>query len=252
LITSKDKHQRQLKKKFKTELAAKDRRCVAQISRNNASNEQVCFDIQQEAHNQLFAINEKFLTGQREIVTLKRENRLALDEERRRYKASCRELVKSHAHDIKRKNDKLKDMREEVCGMREMMYEMIDEVNDAKRSASAGAAKMSQVKLTSLMSTIRKMTSTCNDLKDEIVDESNYCTELQEKVDEYEVVIVSMQREYEEKESEYKSIIEYMDFYYEEVVQQLQPQYIMKHWVKNKTRGETSVYFLFLLDSMPI
>jgi hypothetical protein len=88
LITSKDKHQGQLKKKFKTELAAKDRRCVAQISRNNASNEQVCFDIQQEAHNQLFAINEKFLTGQREIVTLKRENRLALDEERRRYKAS--------------------------------------------------------------------------------------------------------------------------------------------------------------------
>jgi ATP-dependent Lon protease len=49
-----------LKKKFKTELAAKDRRRVAKISRNNASNEQICFNIQQEAHNQLFAINEKF------------------------------------------------------------------------------------------------------------------------------------------------------------------------------------------------
>jgi hypothetical protein len=140
------------------------------------------------------------------------------------HKASCRELVKSHAYAIKCKNEKLKNMQEEVYGMQEMMYEMIHDLKEAMCSASESTAKMLQIKVTSLMSRLQTMISMCNDLKDEIIDESNLCTELQEKLDKYEVVIDLMQREYEEKESEYKSIIEYIDLYYEKVIQQVQPK----------------------------
>ena len=230
----------QWKKKLKTELAAKDRRCINVISRNNAFNEQLVIDIEHEASKKLSTTREKVAAAHREIETLKQENKLAFDEERVQHKASCKELVKLHAIAIQRKNDKLADMQEEVLGMYEMMYEMLNEVKDAKHSdkASSSSAETLQMKVSSLKKRVTKMTTMCNDLKDEIIDESNYCTELQEKVDEYEVVIDSMQREYAEKEDEYQSIIEYMDLYYKNVVEQLQPQCIMKHWVKNKTQGQ--------------
>ena len=70
-----------LNKKLKLQLAAKNRHCAAQISCNNASNDQICFKIQPEANNKVACINKTFLTAQREMVTLKRENRLALDED---------------------------------------------------------------------------------------------------------------------------------------------------------------------------
>lgn len=69
------------------------------------------------------------------------------------------------------------------------------------------------MKVSSLKNRVRKITMMCNGLIDEIFNESNCCTKLQEKVDECEVVIDLMQREFAGKEGKYESVIAYMNSY---------------------------------------
>ena len=62
--------------------------------------------------------------------------------------------------------------------------------------------------------------------------------ELQSKVDEYEVIIDCMEIEYKDKCNEHCTKIASIEAYYQAVIAKNSPHYMMKHWVKNKTRGK--------------
>ena len=240
LIQASDKNRRRLEKNLDSKLAAKDRHYNNIIIQNNRRNEQLVLDIENNADIKLSAATAEVKLAHNEIRTLRLKSALLLEQQKVRHKESLRMLQKAHAIDAQRKNAKVKAMSEEVEGMREMMYEMLDEVKEStqlKKLASSDAVAAHN-KVFSLMRKVQMMTVVCSELKDEISDEYNTNAALQEKVDEYEVIIDTMQKEYAEKVAEYDSIIDYMDSYYEDTMRELQPQFIMKHWVKNKTRGE--------------
>ena len=229
-----------LENKFDAKLAAKDRQCNNIINRNNRRNEQLVLDIENNANVKLSASQAEVKLARNDLQASKLKSILLLAQQKVRHQESLRKLKKAHAIDAQRKDAKVKAMLEEVEGMREMMYEMLDEVKEStqlKKLASSDAVAAHN-KVFSLMRKVQMMTVVCSELKDEISDEYNTNAALQEKVDEYEVIIDTMQKEYAEKVAEYDSIIDYMDSYYEDMMRELQPQFIMKHWVKNKTRGE--------------
>jgi hypothetical protein len=47
-----------------------------------------------------------------------------------------------------------------------------------------------------------------------------------------------MEHEYEERCEEYETRIDSLKGYYEAIIEKNSPRYVMKHWVKNKSRGE--------------
>jgi hypothetical protein len=55
-----------------------------------------------------------------------------------------------------------------------------------------------------------------------------------------------MEHEYEESCQEYETQIDSMKAYYEAIIAKNSPRYVMKHWVKNKSRGEY-VYVMILI-----
>ena len=72
--------------------------------------------------------------------------------------------------------------------------------------------------------------------------------DLEDENKEYKKMINFVTNEYEKRNSycnDYVDIIHYMDDYYEDVLQKLSPRYVMKHVVKNDTRGK----FLSLFDT---
>lgn len=240
LIQASDKKRRKLENKFHTKLAAKDRQCNNIITRNNRTNEQLVLDVETIANAKLSEAKAEVKLAHNEIRALTLKSALLLEQQKVRHKESLRALQKDHDIAARRKNAKVKAMHEEVEGMHEMMYEMLDEVKEAMQSKKAASSDTvaAQNKFLSQMRKVQTMTLVCSELKDEIADEYNKNAELQAKVDEYESIINTMQKEYEEKVDEYDSIIAYMDGYYEDTISELQPRFIMKHWVKNKTRGE--------------
>lgn len=245
LVKTRDKAIARLEKKHIVDGAVMERQCNKAIRNNSLMHEKLLADIQRDNHIKLCDANERVEGVIKNMQLLKQRNTLLFEQERARHKQSLKNLQKAHALRIQRKNSDLKKMSDEVYGMGEMMYEMIDEVKHARRSDKAASVTTiaAQNRVMLLIKKVRTMTELCNDLKDEIADEYNQSAELQMKVDEYEVIIDSMQKEYEEKVAEYDSIVAYMDSYYEDKLSELQPRFIMKHWVKNKTRGECIYVF---------
>jgi hypothetical protein len=239
-LAAKDRQWTSLENKFDAKLAAKDRQCNNIIIRNNRRNEQLVLDVEKNADVKLAAAKMEVKIAHKEIRTLQLKSARMFQQQKLRHKKSLSMLQQASANDARRKEAKLMAMSEEVEGMHEMMYQMLDEVKESNRSekVASGDAVAAQSRVYSLTRKVQAMTLVCAELKDEIADEYNNNAELQKKVDEYEVIIDTMQREYEEKVADYDSIIAYMDSYYEDTMRQLQPRFIMKHWVKNKTRGE--------------
>ena len=141
----------------------------------------------------------------------------------------------------------MKKMWKDVEGTREMLWEILEEMNESKRtvkiaSISADKAGASAQKAANrsavLYNKLKVSTSLINELRDEIRDDVNAIEKLHSKVDEYEVIVDFMEIKYEDKCSEHCTQIASIEAYYQAVIAKNSPRYVMKHWVKNKTRGK--------------
>jgi hypothetical protein len=152
-----------------------------------------------------------------------------------------------HAQVIDRKNEIVKKMWKDVEGTREMLWKILEEMNESKRTVKiastsadkADASAQKAVNRSSLLDNKLKVSTTIiNELKDEISNEMKTVEELQSKVDEYEVIIGCMEIEYKDKCNKHCTKIASIEAYYQAVIAKNSPRYVMKHWVKNKTRGK--------------
>ena len=141
-----------------------------------------------------------------------------------------------------------------VVGMREMFSEMLDEMRENKshtRKARKEAKQLNE-RATKLRKKLIHWKGACNSLKDDIQDEQELATEMSDKAEEYEWIIDVMEADFEkqlvDQEAHYKSVIDYMDQYYEEVVENMSPRFIRKHWVKNEGRGKLP-WFIIIIQS---
>jgi hypothetical protein len=91
-------------------------------------------------------------------------------------------------------------------------------------------------------------TGQINELKVEIIDGLKTIEELHSKVDEYEVIIDCMEKEYEWKCNEQHTKISSLEVYYQEVIAEKSLRYVMKKWVKNKMQGKSMLlmYIIFV------
>ena len=160
------------------------------------------------------------------------------------HRAAMRHQAKVHARATKKKKQELKEADMLVVGMREMFSELLDEMKD-KRQETRKAVKLAlqlESRAASLQNRLAQWKAKCENLRDVIETEEKVAADTSEKAEEYEAIIDVMeadfQRQLADQEGEYKSIIAYMDEYYSEVVDNLSPRYIRKHWVKNKGRGK--------------
>lgn len=153
---------------------------------------------------------------------------------------------------VERKKEHLKKIGRDVNGTREMFSELLDGVSESKRavrtaSASADKAAVSaqkaRMRSSLLYNKLKVSTGQINALKDEINDEMNKVEELRSKVDEYEGIIDHMEKEYELQCNESCTKISSLEAYYKEVIAANSPHYVMKKWVKNKTRGKSMLSF---------
>ena len=128
-------------------------------------------------------------------------------------------------------------MWQEVLHERENLSQLLDErkTQMAANKHLTKQAEASKVRASKLACQLKTQTALYNELQDKVRDEQIKVEELEEKVDEYEVVIDMIEQEYEERTSEFNNLIDYIDQYVEEV----SPRCIQKHMVKNKGgRGE--------------
>jgi chromosome segregation ATPase len=139
-------------------------------------------------------------------------------------------------------------------GTRELLCEILNESRRTVKFASASADKamaLSEKAAKRTFILIKKLqtsTSLINELKDEINDERRTIDDLEKKVGEYDEVIDWMEHEYEEKCKEYETRMDSLKTYYEAIIKKNSTRYVMKHWVKNKSRGEY-VYVMLLIVS---
>ena len=170
---------------------------------------------------------------------LQREKAAAVDALKIKHRNAMKQQRKLHCQQILKKNAILKKMKEEA---RNNFLELLDEVLVYKKDdrLAKRTSKDWQMKATSSARHLRDLRALCNDLTDELKDEQASVAELDEKQEEYELVIDYMKYEYESKIEEYKGIIEFMDHYYESEIENLSPSYVKKHWVKNVGRGNIS------------
>jgi hypothetical protein len=139
-----------------------------------------------------------------------------------------------------------------------MLWEMLKEMNESTQTVkiasisadkAAASAQKALNRSTVLYNKLKESTSLINELKDEIRDEMKTIEELCSKVDEYEVIIDMMEHEYEDKCTKHCTKIASIEAYYKEVIAKNSPHYVMKHLVKNKTRGKyvaSLIVFYFL------
>jgi hypothetical protein len=103
-------------------------------------------------------------------------------------------------------------MWKDVEGTREMLWEILEEMNESKQtvqiaSTSADKADASAQKAVNrsslLYNKLKVSTTIINELKDRISNKMKTVEEIQSKVDEYEVIIDSMEIEYADKCNEH-------------------------------------------------
>jgi methyl-accepting chemotaxis protein len=121
------------------------------------------------------------------------------------------------AQQIQKKNELVKRMWNDAEGTREMLWEMLDEMNESRRtikfaSASANKAmtlsKKAAKRASILFKKLQTSTSLINKLKDEMYDEMRTIDDLKKKVGEYDEVIDWMEHAYEERCQEYETWID--------------------------------------------
>ena len=143
-------------------------------------------------------------------------------------------------------------------GTREMLCEMLDEMNKSRRSvkfASTTANKATESTVKSakrasiLYAKLKSSSNLINELKDDIQDETMMVDDLKQKVNEYEDIIDWMEHKYEETCQNYQTKIGSIEAYYTAIIAKNTPRYVMKQWVKNKTRGEYIQYTMILIAS---
>jgi chromosome segregation ATPase len=202
-------------------------------------------DQRSESEAQVKAADEK-------IRNLKRVHNSTIDGIKIKYHAALRKQQLVHVQIVERKKEHLKKIGRDVNGMREMFSELLDEVSESKqavRTASASAdkaavsAQKAMMRSSLLYNKLKVSTGTINALKDEINDEMNKVEELRSKVDEYKGIIDNMEKEYELQCNESCTKISSLEAYYKEVIAANSPRYVMKKWVKNKTRGKSMLSF---------
>ena len=108
---------------------------------------------------------------------------------------------------------------------------------------SKKAAKRASI----LFKKLQTSTSLINELKNEINDKTKTIDGLKDKVGEFDEVIDWMEHEYEERCQEYETRIDSLKAYYEAIIAKNSLGYVIKHWVKNKLRGEY-VYVMILIS----
>jgi len=100
-----------------------------------------------------------------------------------------------------------------------------------------------------MMRKLKLSSNLINELKDDIQDETMMVDDLKQKVNEYEDIIDGMEHEYEETCQNYQTKIGSIEAYYTAIIAKNTPRYVMKQWVKNKTRGEYIQYTMILIAS---
>ena len=186
---------------------------------------QNAYDVSDHNRKEAIAAQEKCRRLQREkdkaLDALKIKHRQVLVRERSR-----------HSERILKQKAELERMWQEVLHERENLSQLLDErkTQMAANKHLTKQAEASKVRALKLASQLKTQTALYNELQYKLRDEQIKVEELEEKVDEYEVVIDMIEQEYEERTSEFKNLIDYIDQYVEEV----SPLCIQKHMVKNK------------------
>ena len=189
---------------------------------------------------------------------LKRDYNAVLDDIKIKHRQSLRKYQILHAQQIQKKNDMMRRMWNDAEGTREMLCEMLDEMNESRRlvkfasttAKNATSSAEKSAKRASILYTKLKLSSNLiNELKDDIQDETMMVDDLKQKVNEYEDIIDWMEQEYEETCQNYQTKIDSIKAYYTAIIEKNTPRYVMKHWVKNKTRGEYVPHAMILIAS---
>lgn len=127
-------------------------------------------------------------------------------------------------------------------GTQEMLWEILNEVNESKQSAKIASTTVDRalvsvqkaVTISSVLyNKLKERRGLINKLKDVITDVTKTIRELCSKVDEYKDIIDCM-----EKGNEHRIKISSLEAYYQQVIEQNSLHYMMKHWVKNKMCGK--------------
>ena len=189
---------------------------------------------------------------------LKRDYNSVLDNIKIKHRERLRQYQILHAQQIKKKNNMMMRMWNDAEGTREMLCEMLDEMNKSRRSvkfASTTANKATESTVKSakrasiLYAKLKSSSNLINELKDDIQDETMMVDDLKQKVNEYEDIIDWMEHKYEETCQNYQTKIGSIEAYYTAIIAKNTPRYVMKQWVKNKTRGEYIQYTMILIAS---
>ena len=189
---------------------------------------------------------------------LKHDYNSVLDKIKIKHHERLRKYQILHAQQIQKKNDMMRRMWNNTEGTREMLCEMLDEMTESRRlvkfasttaNKATASAEKSAKRASILYAKLKSNSSLINELKDDIQDETMMVDDLQQKVNEYEDIIDWMEHEYEETCQNYQTKIDSIEAYYTAIIAKNTPRYVMKHWVKNKTRGEYIQHAMILIVS---
>jgi len=125
---------------------------------------------------------------------LKRDYNSVLDNIKIKHRERLGQYQILHAQQIKKKNNMMMRMWNDAEGTREMLCEMLDEMNKSRRSvkfASTTANKATESTVKSakrasiLYAKLKLSSNLINELKDDIQDETMMVDDLKQKVNEY-------------------------------------------------------------------
>ena len=189
---------------------------------------------------------------------LKHDYNSVLDKIKIKHHERLRKYQILQAQQIQKKNDMMRRMWNDAEGTREMLCEMLDEMTESRRSVkfasttankATTSAEKSAKRAPILYAKLKSSSSLINELKDDIQDKTMMVDDLQQKVNEYEDIIDWMEHEYEETCQDYQTKIDSIEAFCTAIIAKNTPRYVMKHWVKNKTRGEYIQHAMILIVS---
>jgi hypothetical protein len=214
---------------------------------NDKKHSKLVSNFHQNFNDQLHQSDEKLKAATEQYQNLKQDYNACLDDIKIKHHSRLWKQQILHAQVIDRKYEIVKKMWKNVERTREMLWDILEEMNKSKQrvkiaSTSADIADASAQKAANRSSLpynkLKVSTTIINESKDEISNEMKTVEEIQSKVDEHEVIIDCMEIKYKDKCNKHRTKIASIESYYQAVIAKNSPCYMMKHWVKNKTRGK--------------
>jgi hypothetical protein len=164
-------------KLHKKQQVSKDKKYLQMLFANEKEHSKLVSNLHQNFNDQLHQSDEKLNAATKQYQNLKRDYNACLDDIKIKHHSRLRKQQILHAQVIDQKNEIVKKMWKDVEGTQEMLWEILEEMNESKRTvkiASTSADKedasaQKAVNRSSLLYNKLKVSTTIiNELKDEI------------------------------------------------------------------------------------